>query len=165
MTTFDSERYVIDYFVEVEAGILQEKEVNLQKLLDHYRDLVDDVHQRKVQCLQKLTTCTTLERELEAIKRKLAEHEDKLKREQLDFILKTLDGDEDTWKAIQSECDLMQEAVKSLEDELKKKIVCNDVSSSRRTLSPVQLNETISRQHDGKLSIHKSLAVKKYIFG
>ena len=156
VTKFDGERYVIDYFDKVEADIAQEKEVNLQKLLAHYQKLVDDVHVRKTKYLHDLKKNKTLESELEAIKRKLAEHESKLKKEQLDFVLKTLDGDEDKWREIQSECDKVLETVKSLEDELKKKVVSDQIveSSSRpSTMSFLPDEETTSpmRQRDGNL--------------
>ena len=154
MTAFDKERYVIDYFDGTEAGLLQEKEVNLQKLLAHYQELVGKVHERKAQCLHNLKTSASLERELDAIKRSLAEYDNKLKRERLDFILKTLGGgDEDKWREIQSECDTLLETVKCLEDELKKKIVCDQMSSPGPSTESSQLDETTSRQRDGNLSI------------
>ena len=123
LTKFDGERYMNDYFDKVEADIVQEKEVNLQKLLAYYQKLVDGVHERKVKCLRNLKTNKTVESELEAIKRQLVEHERKLNKDQLDFVLKTLDGDEDKWREIQSECNKVLETVKSLDGELKKKII------------------------------------------
>ena len=155
VTAFDKERYVIDYFDQSEADLLQEKEVNLQKLLAHYQELVDDFHERKAQCLHNLKTSASLERELDAIKRGLAEYDNKLKRERFDYILKTLDGDEDKWREIQSECDTLLETVKSLEDEIKKKIVCNQMSSSRLSTVSFLLDETttVIRQRDGNCAI------------
>ena len=122
---------MIDYFQQAEADLLQEKEVNLQKLFARYQKLVDDMHERKANCLHNLKTNTRLESELEAIKCKLVEHNGKLMREQLGFILTTLDGDEDKWREIQSECDTMLEADKSLDDQLKKKIVRNQMTDLR----------------------------------
>ena len=155
LATFDKERYVIDYFDQAEANLLQEKDNNLQKLLTYYQKLVDDLHERKAQCLHNLKTSAPLERELDAIERSLAEYDNKLKRERLDFILKTLDGDEDKWREIQLECDTLLEAVKALDDELKKKIVCNQMSSSRLSTVSFLLDETTTsmRQRDGNFAI------------
>ena len=125
----DKEDYVIDYFERVETEILLEKEANLQKLLAHYQRLVNDVHERKVKCLSNLKTNTTLEGELEAIRRTLLEHDDKLKRDNVDFMLKTLDGDEAKWKEIQYECNILLETTKSLCEELKAKIVGDQMTS------------------------------------
>ena len=125
----DKEDYVIDYFERVETEILLEKEANLQKLLAHYQRLVNDVHERKVKCLSNLKTNTTLEGELEAIRRTLLEHDGKLKRDNVDFMLKTLDGDQTKWKEIQLECDTLLEEAKSLGAELKKRIVGDQMTS------------------------------------
>ena len=129
LTKIDQQSLVIDYFERVEADIVQEKEVNMQKLVAHYQQLVDKVHERMIKCLHKLTN-KTLECELDAIRQTLAEHEEKLKRENFDFIIKTLDGDEDKWKAIQSECATLLDKVKSLEGELIEKIIGVQIKSS-----------------------------------
>ena len=105
----NKEDYVIDYFKKVEANVLLEKEANLQKLLDYYKKLVEDVHERKIKCLENFKTNKQLESELAAIKQTLDEHGDKLKRDNVYFILKTLDGDEAKWREIQSECNTMCE--------------------------------------------------------
>ena len=83
----DKEDYVIDYFERVEADILLEKEVNMQKLLAYFKELVDDVHERKVKCLHNLETNEQLDRELEAIRQTLLEHEGKLKKHNWDLML------------------------------------------------------------------------------
>ena len=123
LTNIDKEGFVIDYFERVEADIELEKEVNVQKLLAFYQKLVDEVHERKVKCLHNLKTNKALESELDTIKQRLAVHESQLKRENLEFIIKTLDGDEDKWKAIQSECAALLKKVKTLEDQLKNGII------------------------------------------
>ena len=104
---------------------MQEKEVNMQKLVAHYQQLVDEVHGRKFKCLHNLKTSIALKSELDAIKQTLTEQASQLKRENLDFIIKTLDGDEDKLKAIQSECAALLEKVKSLEGELKERVIGN----------------------------------------
>ena len=65
----------------------------------------------------------TLASELAAIKQKLIGYECKLKKANVDFILKTLDGDQAKWKAIQLECDTLLEKAKSLGGELKEIVV------------------------------------------
>ena len=88
----DKEDYVIDYFGRVEADILLEQEINQKKLTTFYKSQLHQVHAQKVKCLQNLTTNKALERKLNEIKLALIEHENKLKKEKLDFTLKTLDG-------------------------------------------------------------------------
>ena len=73
--------------------------------------------------MQNLKTNKTLESELDAIKQALAEHKDKLKKYNLYFLLKTLDGDDAKWKQIQSECNALLKKIKPLGEELNKKIV------------------------------------------
>ena len=125
LTKLDKEGFVIDYFERVETDILLDKEANMQKLTAHYGYLLDEVHERKVACLQHVKANKQLASELEAINRTLVEHKSKLSKDNLDFIIKTLDGDEDKWKSIQAECNDTAKRVKSLEDELKKKILCD----------------------------------------
>ena len=120
---FDEEDYTIEFFEQVEADILLEKEANLQKLQAYYQELSDDVHERKVKCLHNLKANKTLLSELATIKKVLIGHENQLKKDKVDFILKTLDGDEAKWRAIQSECEAMLEKAKSLGKELCKQIV------------------------------------------
>ena len=119
----DREDIAIDYFERVEADILLEKEVNMQKLAAYYQKLVGDVHQRKVQCLHSLKINRSLGCELEAFRHTLLEHESKLKRDNLDFVLKTLDGDDNMWKRIQSECRALRNTIKPLDEELNDKII------------------------------------------
>ena len=139
LTKIDQEDFVIDYYERVEADIVLEKEVYMQKLLAYYQKLVDEVHERKVKCLLNLKTNNALEGELDTIKQTLAEHESQLKRENLDFIIKTLDGDEDKWKAIQSECAALLEKVKSLEEKLQKGIISDQVTSFKPSTADVQI--------------------------
>ena len=80
LITLDKEAYVIDYFERVEADILREKEVNIQKLNAFYQELVDSVHERKIKCLHNLATNETLASQLDAIKQALADHKDQLKK-------------------------------------------------------------------------------------
>ena len=58
LAKIDQEDFVIDYFERVEADILVDKEVNVQKLLAYYQKLVDKVHERKVKCLHNLKANT-----------------------------------------------------------------------------------------------------------
>ena len=78
---------------------------------------------RKVECLQSLKTNKALESELEVIEKKMANHEIKLKRDSLGFALKTLDGNATKWRKIQSECSTLLAKIKSLDEELKEKLV------------------------------------------
>ena len=67
LTKIDQEDFVIDYYERVEADILVEKEVNVQRLVDYYQKLVDEVNARKVKCLNNLKTYKAIERELDAV--------------------------------------------------------------------------------------------------
>ena len=125
LTKLDKDAYVIDYFERVEADILREKEVNIQKLNAYYQELVDSVHVQKVKCFHNLATNETLPSELDAIKQALVDHKDKLKKDNLDFLLKTLDGDDAKWKQIRSECNALLKKIKPLGRELNKKIFGN----------------------------------------
>ena len=122
LTKLDQKSYVLDYFERVEADIQQEKEVNIQKLIDYYQTLVNDVHERRAECLRNLEQATN-NTTLEAIKRALIEHRDRLNNDNLNFVLKTLDGDEVKWRLIQSECGDLLQKVRSLDQELKETIV------------------------------------------
>ena len=95
----------------------------MQKVLAYYKEQVDDVHERKVKFLHNLETNEQLERELEAIRQTLLEHEGKLKKDKWEFTLETLDGDEAKWKEIRSECNKLLETTKSLSEELNERIV------------------------------------------
>ena len=120
---FNSEDYAIGFFERVEADILLEKEANLQKLHTYYKELVDDVHERKVKCLHNLKANKTLVSELAAIKKALIDHKSQLKKDNVDFILKTLDGNEAKWRSIQSDCETMLEKAKSLGNDLGKQTI------------------------------------------
>ena len=141
LAKIDQEGFVIDYFERVEADIMIDKELNLQKLVAHYQKLVDEVHERKVKCLHNLKANKTLENELAAIKQTLSEHEAQLKRENLDFIIKILEGDEDKWKAIQSECTALLEKVKALEEELKEKVIGDQMTEFKPSTNNTQVED------------------------
>ena len=141
LAKIDKEGFVIDYFERVEADIVQEKEVHMQKLVVHYQQLLDKVHDRKVKCLQNLKTNKALESELDTIKQTLAEHESQLKRENLDFIIKTLDGDEDKWKGIQFECAALLEKVRSLEEELKERIIGDQITEFKPSANDTPIED------------------------
>ena len=119
----DQEAYVIEYFDRVQNEIVLEKEVNLQKLLAHFQKLEDEVHERKVNCLHNLKTNKLLENELDAIKQTLIDHESKLKTDNVDFLLKTQDGDEAKWREIQCQCNTLLSTIRSSSDEINEKIV------------------------------------------
>ena len=131
----DKEDLVIGYFERVEADILLAKEANHQKLNAHYQELVEEVHKRKVKCLHNLKTNKT---QLDAIAQELIEHEGQLKKDNIDFQLKTLDGDDAKWKAIQLECNLLLAKINTLGEELKRKLVADQwiqfVPNTRDTL-------------------------------
>ena len=123
LTKLDNKKYVTEYFEKVESEIRVEKEDNLKKLNAHYEKLIDGVQGRKVNCLRNLTSDITLERKLNAIAKTLHEYESKLKKENIDLLLKTLDGDEVRWKAIELACHTLLETTHSLGKELKDRIV------------------------------------------
>ena len=160
LTKIDQEGFVIDYFERVEADIVQEKEVNMKKLVAYYQKLVDEVHERKVKCLHSLKTNKALESELNTIKQTLAEHESELKRENLDFIINTLDGDEDKWKAIQSECAALLEKVRSLEGQLKKRIIGDQMTEFKPSTSDTQVEDICGNLHQATID-SKILSNKK----
>ena len=122
LTSMDNESHVIDYFDRVEADILHDREVNMQKLVAYYQQLVDEVHERKTACLQNLKTAN-IQTKLEAAQQTFVENACKLKTDNVDFILKTLDGDEDKWKEIQAQCGTMLETIKALGEELNQTII------------------------------------------
>ena len=138
LVKLDNEDYVIDYFERVEADIVLEKEVNMQKLVAHYQKLVDDLHERKVQCLHNLKTQKI---ESDAIKQTLIEHRSKLKKESLDTILMTLDGDDHKWKEIQLECNILLTKVQLLEEELNERIVGIHTTGFRPSSSKTRIED------------------------
>ena len=87
LINIDKEEYAIGYFQRVKAKIL-----HTQKKITNAQKLVDDVHKRQAKCLHNLKALNEIE--LKAIKRTLVEHQSKLKADKVDFILKTLDGDD-----------------------------------------------------------------------
>ena len=139
MLKFNEEDYAIDYFQQLESDISLEWEANQQKLNAYYQKLVDEVHERKVKCLQNLKADKTLEGELAAIKQALIEQQTKLKRDNVDFILKTLDGDQTRWKTIQLECDTLLEKAKTLGKELCKQIVHDQSIEFKRSTRENQI--------------------------
>ena len=130
----DNEDYVIDYFERLEAEILLEKEINIQTMVDHYQTLVEDVHERKARCLSNLKMSKTLDSELEPIKQALKEFDSKLKKDNLAFILKTLDGDQAKWKEVLIECDTLMEKIKSLDSQLAEEVVGDETIGFRPKL-------------------------------
>ena len=138
LTKIDQEGFVIDYFERIEADIVLEKDSTLQKLIAYYQKLVAEVHARKVKCLLRLTN-KTLEDELNAIKKRMVEHASQLKKQNLDFIIKTLDGDEDKWQEIQAECSSMMANVKSLDKELKMRIMGDLITEFKPLKNEIQV--------------------------
>ena len=118
LAKFNKEKYAIGLFERVEAEIEKEKEVNLHRLLAYYQKLENEVKARKSKCLQNLKSS----KKLKAIKQTFIEYDAKLTNDNVDFVLKTLDGDQAKWKRIQSECDIMLDNVRLLEEELKETI-------------------------------------------
>ena len=127
LINLDHEDIVIDYFQRVEADVLQEKEANLQKLLAYYQKLIDDVHERKDKCLQRLKRNKQLESQIDAIKQTLIGHENTLKKDNVVFILKTLDGDEAKWKSIQTECNTLLGKINARGEELHERVIGDQV--------------------------------------
>ena len=133
LVKLEGEYYVIDYFEQVESEILLDKEINQQKLDAYYQKLVGRVHERKFECLKNLKTNKTPQSELNAIKQELMQHLTKLKKENLDFILKTHDGDEANWKDLHSKCNILLETTKSLANELSERIINVQMIEFRRS--------------------------------
>ena len=125
MLKFNEEDYAIDYFQQVETDIMLEKDANMQKLVAHYQKLLDDVHEQKIKCLDSLKARKTMRSELNEIKQALIAYEGHLKRRNFDFVLKTLDGDEAKWRAIQFECNTCSETIKRMFRELNEKMIRN----------------------------------------
>ena len=95
------------------------------------------MHERKVQCLSSLKANETLANDFKASKQAFVAFESELKKENLDFILKTLDGDEDKWREIQSQCNTMLDKVKSLEKELSERILGDQMIGFRPSTSRI----------------------------
>ena len=151
LSKLDAEAYAIEFFKQVEADIQLEKEVNLEALIAHYEKLVDEVRERKARCLDNLKINETLGRELEPINQALKEFDRKLKRDNVDFILKTLDGDEAKWKEIQSSCNLMLEKVKSLDEQLLELIVGDESIGFRPSASHTPIEDICGQLDHVKL--------------
>ena len=145
LTKLHKEDYVLDYFERVEADILVEKEVNMQKLAAHYQKLVDELHERKGRCLDHLKRNETPDSELKPINQALKEFDTKLKKDNLDFILKTVDGDQVKWKTIESECNAMMEKVKSLEEQLNEIVLGDEMIGLRPSESSTQVEDICGR--------------------
>ena len=123
LAELDTHGYVLDYFERLEADIVVEREANMHRLSAHYEQLLDEVHERKAKCMHAAKVKETLESEMAAIKRQLAEHATILHKERIDLTLQTLDGDEDKWRDIQFNCNLLLGKVRALDHELTKAIV------------------------------------------
>ena len=120
----------------------------MKKLVDYYQKLVDDNHKRKAKCLHNAKTSSTLVSDLNAIKQKLLEHESKLNKEKLEFILKTLDGNEAKWKNIKTECQILLEKTKILGEELKDRIVGDQMIEFKPNKSFVQIESICGRLYE-----------------
>ena len=137
LTALDEEHFAIDYFGRVNADVLLEKEVNEEKLAAYYQQLEDHVQEQQSKCLHALKTNQTVKSEFVAIKKATIEFKSVLKQDNVDFILKTLDGDEAKWEEIQSKCICLLNKTQSLGDRLKETIIGDQavrfVSSSSNT--------------------------------
>ena len=123
LTRMDKEAFVVDYFERVEAAILLEREV-IRTLDAHYQKLVDEVRERKLQCLHNLRTHETLDGELDAIKQTLVEQVRKFKHSNPRVFLSALDGEEGRLRRdSHKECAKLLDKVKSVEKDLKEKII------------------------------------------
>ena len=131
LSKLDAEAYAIDFFGRVEADIVLEKETATTKLIAHYEKLVCDVRERKAKCLNNLSMNRTLGSQLESISRKLNEFDSKLKRDNTDFVLKTMDGDDQKWREVQSGCNTMLHKIKSLEEQLNKIVLGEEIIGFR----------------------------------
>ena len=138
LTNIDKESHVIDYFERVEADILFEKEVNMQKLIAFYQRLVDEVHERKTACLKNLKA-TNIQSKLQGVQRTFVENSCKLKTDNVDFILKTLDGDEDKWKEMLKTIMTMLETIKALGEQLNKTILSDQTIEFKPSTSDYQI--------------------------
>ena len=160
---FDKESYVIDYFKRVEADILLEKEVNLQKLIGYYQTLEDVVRERKAECLQNLSTNKTLKSELDAFKQTLAEQKSKLSNHNRESILKTLElGDEAKWKGLQSEFNILCEEIKSLGENLKMKSLAGQTTEFIPCTINKQLESIYGRDSHSKPRLISANADVRY---
>ena len=142
LTRLDAEAYANDYFARVESDIVLEKEINMQKLLAHYQTLIKDLHERKAKCLNSLSRRNAMPASaLEPINQTLKNFDSKLKKDNLDFILKTVDGDQVKWKTIESECNAMMEKVKSLEEQLNEIVLGDEMIGFRPSLNDTPVED------------------------
>ena len=145
LATLDEERYVIDYFGQVKRDVVLEKEINRQTLVAHYQQLVDHVQERQAKCLQTLTSNPAVKSELSDIKKAIIGYGSELKADNMDFILKTLDGDGHTWKEIQSKCNSLLNKTKSLGERLKERLVGDQTIQFVPSSSNIQPKSTCGR--------------------
>ena len=129
LTYINKEAFVIEYFERVKAEILLEKEVNMQKFVAYYQQLVYEVHERKVQCVHNLRTQRTLEGELDAIKQTMAREASRFKNQNARVFLSALDGDEARWADIHLECAHLLDKVRTLEREFKERIIGDQMTA------------------------------------
>ena len=61
--------------------------------------------------------------QLGPINKKLQDFDSELKKDKLDFILKTLDGDDERWKDIRIDCDTVMANIKSLDEQISETIL------------------------------------------
>ena len=144
LIALDKKDFVVDHFKRAEADILLEKEASINKLNDHYGKLLDEVRTRQRTCLRALET---QESELNAIEQAFVDHKSQLANDRLDFVLKTLDGDVATWRAIQAQCECAMAKMRALADELKQKILQDQVAEIRPSAPDIQLESMCGSPH------------------
>ena len=107
--------------------------------------MLNDLHESKASCLDNLKRNETSGNSLEPIIQSLKEVECQLKRDNVDFILKTVDGDRAKWKEIQIECSTMLTKVQSLEDQLKEMLLGDERIGFRPSASDTPIADICGR--------------------
>ena len=147
----NEEDYVIDYFEKVEANILLVKENQQQKIDAYFKELVDEVHKRKIECLHDLKTGKTLENELKEIKKECVAFESKLKKQNIEFILKTLEGDDSKWREMQSECQVLLKAAKSHEEKINQRMIGDQIDFRQFAPNTIRIENIPGPVYIGKI--------------
>ena len=122
----ETEDLVVDYFRHVEEDIETERASKTKRLNDYFDSLVDEVDERKKQCVAKLKDKKSRD-EAGAIAERLELCKRKLDESNFEFDLTTLNGDDAKWKRIQSECKSLGDDIKPLVMQLQDRQIADEM--------------------------------------